>query len=208
MRAVTWKRSVSLAVVTALFVASAAAQAAPSGASPDGVGQVPADEGAPAEVITNSDEALAKLAPELREQVESGSTERIPVFATTAGDAAAAVTYLDDAHVAQSGGAGLVVGTIAVPALPKLAGAKGIVAVGPISFEKDGEPLGTPDPELGKRPDVATQRQALDALRSEEVPFPQAPPLAGSHFDELRELGVLDAKTHNFVDAWDNGFSG
>jgi hypothetical protein len=38
MRAVTLKRSVSLAVVTALFVASAAAQAAPSGASPDRVG--------------------------------------------------------------------------------------------------------------------------------------------------------------------------
>ncbi|HKA83814.1 MAG TPA: S8 family serine peptidase [Acidimicrobiales bacterium] len=208
MRAVTWKRSVSLAVVTALFVASAAAQAAPSGASPDRVRQAPAGEEGPDEVRTNSDEAMAKLAPELREQVESGSTDRIPVFATTEGDASAATAHLDNAHVAQSGGAGLVVGTIAVPALPKLAGAAGVVAVGPISFEKDGEPLGIPDPEVGKQPDLATQRQALDALRSKEVPFPQAPALAGSHFDELRELGVLDAKTHNFADAWAAGYTG
>src|SRR5262245_22828336 len=108
MRTVTWKRSVSLAVVTALFAASAAAQAVPSGASPDRARQTP-DEDAPDDVRTNSDDAMAKLAPELREQVESGSTDRIPVFATTAGDASAAAAHLDDAHVAESGGAGLVV---------------------------------------------------------------------------------------------------
>jgi len=118
MRAVTWKRSVSLAVVIAVFVASAVAQAVPSGASRGGRSQTPPVGEAPDEVKTNSDEAMAKLAPELQEQVESGSTERIHVFATTTGDASAAEAYLDDAHVAESGGAGLVVGTIAVPALP------------------------------------------------------------------------------------------
>jgi hypothetical protein len=154
MRTVTWKRSVSLAVVIAVFVASAAAQAVPSGASPVRARQAPEQE-APDEVRSNSDEAMAKLAPELQEQVESGSTHRIPVFATTAGDPSAATAHLDDAHVAESGGAGLVVGTIAVPALPKLAGAAGIVAVGPITFEQDERPFGIPDPELGKKPDAA-----------------------------------------------------
>jgi hypothetical protein len=81
MRTVTWKRSVSVAVVIAVFVASAAAQAVPSGASPDSVRQAPERE-APDEVRSNSDEAMAKLAPELQEQVESGSTDRIPVFAS------------------------------------------------------------------------------------------------------------------------------
>ena len=208
MRAVTWKRSLSLSVVIAVFVASAAAQAVPSGASPGRAGQAPPDDEAPDEVRTNSDEAMAKLDPELQEQVESGSTERIPVFATTAGDAAAAAAHLDDAHVAESGGAGLVVGTIAVPALPKLAGAAGIVAVGPINFEQDGRPLGIPDPEVGKKPDAAAQQAALGALRRSEVPYSKAPRLAGSHFDELRELGVLDAKTHNFVGAWEAGYTG
>ncbi|MGH9228201.1 MAG: S8 family serine peptidase, partial [Acidimicrobiales bacterium] len=208
MRAVTWKRSVSLAAVVAVFVASAAAQAVPSGASPSGPGQPAPEAEAPDEVRTNSDEAMAKLAPELREQVESGSTERIPVFATTAGDASAAAAHLDDAHVAESGGAGLVVGTIGVPALPKLAGAAGIVAVGPISFEQDGQPLGIPDPLVGKRPDAAAQQAALRGMRRKEVPYPKAPPLADSNFEDLRELGVLDAKTHNFVGAWDAGYTG
>jgi len=208
MRAVTWTRSVSLAVVIAVFVASAAAQAVPSGASPGGASQAPRDEEAPDEVRTNSDEAMAKLAPELQEQVESGSTERIPVFATTAGDASEAAAHLDDAHVAESAGAGLVVGTIAVPALPKLAGAAGIVAVGPISFEQDGQPLGIPDPEVGRKPDAAAQQAALREMRRKEVPHSKAPALAPSNFDELRELGVLDAKTHNFVEAWEAGYTG
>jgi hypothetical protein len=61
MRTVTWKRSVSLAVVIAVFVASAAAQAVPSGAWPVRARQAPEQE-APDEVRSNSDEAMAKHA--------------------------------------------------------------------------------------------------------------------------------------------------
>ncbi len=162
----------------------------------------------PAAVTTASDAAMDKLHPKLEEQVESGSTETISVFVTVEGNSAAATAALDDAKVAESGGVALVVGEISVQALPKLAGKKGVVSVGPIELEQTGQPLGSPDPELKKPFDKQKVNEALEGLYKREVPYSKAPALKGSNFEDLKKLAVLDAKTHDFADAWRAGFTG
>ena len=161
-----------------------------------------------ATVTTASDAAKDKLDPKLAEQVESGSTETISVFVTVDGSAAPATTLLDDARVAQSGDVALVVGKISVQQLPKLAGKKGVVGVGPIELKQTGQPLGSPDPELRQPFDKQKVNEALKGLYKREVPYSKAPAPKGSNFEDLKKLAVLDAKTHRFADAWRAGFTG
>jgi subtilisin family serine protease len=40
------------------------------------------------------------------------------------------------------------------------------------------------------------------------VPFSDAPAPRGSTFEQFRKLNVLDAKTHNFTEAWNAGLTG
>ncbi len=162
----------------------------------------------PGSVETASSGALSKLHPALVEKVESGSTEDVKVFVTVEGSAAPVRALLDDDKVAASGGAALVVGETTVQALPKLAGARGVVSVGPIDFEQTGAPLGSPEPELAKPFDKQKVNAVLKGLYKREVPFSKAPKLKGSNFEQLKKLAVLDAKTHNFVEAWKAGFTG
>lgn len=127
-----------LAMATAVFLTAALTYVVPSSAA------APPDRGPgrgqdPDEVRSNNDHARSKIHPKLVEQMESGSVEDVPVFATVSGDPSAAVAQLEDAKVAHEVGAGLVVGTITVQALPKLATADGVVAVGPIDFAQTGQ---------------------------------------------------------------------
>src|SRR5262245_60370014 len=184
-----------------LIVGSATAAASPSGAAQAG-------DRRPDRVTTKTDAAKAKLHPSLQRQVDSGKTAETYVFVTVAGDTKPAEALLDNARVADSGGAALVVGKIAIQALPKLAGARGVVSVSPIDFRQTGRPLGTPDPDLTKIPTKAALEAAISAQQAKEVPYPQAPQPKGSNFDELKDLKILDAKTHNFTEAWDAGFTG
>ena len=188
-----------------LVVLAAALLALPASVSAD---DKDATGDGPAAVTTASDAAMDKLHPKLEEQVESGSTETISVFVTVEGNAAAATSALDDAKVAESGGVALVVGEISVQALPKLAGKKGVVSVGPIELEQTGQPLGSPDPELRRPFDKEKVNEALKGLYKREVPYSKAPALKGSNFEDLKKLAVLDAKTHDFADAWRAGFTG
>ena len=41
-----------------------------------------------------------------------------------------------------------------------------------------------------------------------EVPYADAPPLKGSNFEALKKLDLLDAKTHDFAEAWKMGYDG
>lgn len=166
------------------------------------------DRSRPAKVESKSDNARSKIHPRLREQIEAGSTATIYVFATIQGDPSAAEALLNNARVASSDEAALVLGTINVQALTKLAGARGVVAVNPIDFAQTGQPLGDPDPQVAQRPTKAQTDQALAKLFKKEVPYSKAPPLKGSNFQELKELAVLDARTHEFADAWNAGFTG
>ena len=160
----------------------------------------------PAEVKSNSDAAKSKLHPRLLKQVEAGSTKAITVFATVSGDPADAASYLAKPRIAKGNGVALVVGTIHVQALPKLAGANGVISVSPVDFKQTGRPLGNLEPR--KAPTRSQLDKALQKLYAKEVPYSQAPPLAGSNFEELKDLALLDAKTHEFADAWDAGFTG
>jgi len=187
-----------LAAALVVFLVASATQAAPG----EKAGK------APRAVKTASDGAKSKLHPSLRKQVESGSTDTIHVFVTVTGDGAAASALLHDAKVASAQDKALVVGAIAVQALPKLATAAGVVSVGPIDFKQTGQPLGDRDPEVDKTPTSEATNKALRDLYRKEVPHSAAPPLKGSNFEALKELGVLDAKTHNFVDAWEAGYAG
>ena len=169
-------------------------------------GQPPAAP--PGKVSSHSDAVRGKLHPKLRGQLDDGATGQVRVYATVTGDPAAAVRYLDAARVAHADGAGMVVGRIGVQELPKLASARGVVSVGPIEFAQTGSPAGDPDPDLGKRPTAAENATALANLRQKEVPYAKAPPPAGSNFEALKQLAVLDAKTHDFAGAWAAGYTG
>lgn len=193
--------ALALAALISLVLSSTplTAQAAPPARpAPDG----------PDRVVSKSDDARTKLHPRLRDRLEAGESGQVRVFVTVEGSADPAVRYLDDARVASSGGAGMVVGRIRVQELPKLAGAKGVVAVGPIDFKKTGQPLGSPDDDVHQRPTASQAKAAMATLADKEVPYSKAPAPAGSNFEELKELAVLDAKTHAFAEAWQAGFTG
>src|SRR5215211_3516971 len=85
-------------------------------------------------VTKTSGVAAHKLHPKLQRKVESGSVDRIYVYVTVSGDPSAVKDLLGNAKVAESNGAGIVVGKIGVQALPKLASLKGVVAVGPVEL--------------------------------------------------------------------------
>ena len=147
----------------------------------------------PGAVETASDAAKDKLHPKLAEQVESGSNETVKVFVTVDGNAAATAAALDEAKVAASGDVALVVGEISVQQLPKLAGGKGVVGVGPVELALTGKPLGSPDPQLTHKFDKQKVNEALEDLYDREVPYAKAREPRGSNFEELKKLAVLDA---------------
>src|SRR5689334_6845833 len=93
----------------------------------------------PLQVKTAADGLLAKLDPKLEAKVKKGETAPVAVFATVQGDPAGAEAVLDNARVAGSGDSGLVLGSIPVQALPKLAAAKGVVSVRPVELGKTGD---------------------------------------------------------------------
>jgi len=159
----------------------------------------------PGDVVTAVDAAKSKLHPKLLAKLEAGSTGTVQVFAMVQGSATEARGYLKNSY-ATAGDTKLVVGTIRIQALPKLAGAKGVVSVGPIDFSRTGAPLGSKEPLY--RPSHADLNAVLKGLYAKEVPWSKAPAPAGSNFEELKELALLDAKTHNFVEAWEAEYTG
>jgi hypothetical protein len=164
--------------------------------------------GEPDRVVTRSDPGKAKLDEALREKVDSGSTAEVAVFVTVSGDASRVRALLDRDATAKRSGNALVVGRIGTQAVPKVAGLKNVVSVGLVQLKQTGRPLGDPDPQVGRRPSLQARTQALREVKSGEVPYSKAPKPKGSNFEQLRKLGVLDAKTHNFKDAWDAGYAG
>jgi hypothetical protein len=162
----------------------------------------------PARVISKSDPAKAKLDDELQAKVDAGSTEQVPVLVATSGDAAAVKGLLADDATANRRGKALVLGHIGVQQLTKLASVKGVVGVNLIQFKRTANPLGDPDPLLNRRPSTKQLRAGREEQRADDVPYADAPPLKRSNFEELKRLGVLDAKTHKFADAWKAGYAG
>jgi hypothetical protein len=168
----------------------------------------PRHRGAPEEVTTSSDPGKAKLDDALRQKVDAGQTADVPVFVAASGDLTQVRSLLVDDHTAKVGGSALLIGKIGVQAAPKLAGLKQVISVGLIQSKKTGAPLGDPDPALRRAPTRAQLQRRSEEKRKGEVPFDKAPPLQRSNFEELKKLGVMDAKTHNFAEAWRAGFAG
>src|SRR5215213_6677047 len=190
----------SVGALLAAFIAATFTQGAPSANG---------KERANVRVATKSSgAAAAKLHPKLQRKVESGSVDQIFVYVTVSGDSSAVQALLSDEKAAESNGAGLIVGKIGVQALPKLAGANGVVAVGPIELKQTGEPLGSRDSDLGQRVEGTTKSKALRNLYRTEVPYSAAPTPHGSNFEALKNVAALDAKTHRFADAWAAGYTG
>ena len=180
------RRFGALLVIACLVVGAAARGrvSARTRATQAGAGQIE---------FRRSQEQAASTSPEAG---GSGSTKTVTVFATVSGDTAEVEALLTKPKVAENDGVALVVGSITVQALPKLAGAEGVVSVNPIDFKQTGRPLGDLEPR--KAPTRATGQGARQ-LYDNEVPYGEAPPLAGSNFEELKDLALLDAKTHEFA---------
>ena len=163
----------------------------------------------PQAVKSKSDSARAKLDKGLRALVEKGATKRVFVYATAKSDAAAAAAaLLRNGRYANAGDISLVVGSLRVTAATKLAGLPGVISVKLVQLKQTASPLGIPEPNLNQAPSKSSLQSAMNDLRQQEVPYSAAPAPRGSNFDRLKQLGVLDAKTHKFADAWNQGFAG
>jgi hypothetical protein len=155
----------------------------------------------PQRVTSKADPAQAKLDDALAAKVQDGATGQVPVLVATSGDTAPVKALLTGDAAATRKGRSLVIGRIGVQALPKLAGQPGVVSVTLVQFKKTGQPLGDPDPGLNRRPSKAKLATLRQENASHEVPYRKAPAPKGSNFEQLKRLGVLDAKTHKFAEA-------
>jgi hypothetical protein len=195
------KQRIRVAGVGAVIVVAVSAMIVTSAAPQQRAGE-------PDKIVTRSDPGKAKLDDALREKVDSGSTAQVAVFVTVSGNASKVRALLDRDATAKRSGTALVVGRIGAQAVPKLAGLKNVVSVGLVQLKQTGRPLGDPDPLLKRRPSAAAWAAGLQGGKAPEVPYDRAPKPKGSNFEQLRKLGVLDAKTHNFKGAWDAGYAG
>jgi hypothetical protein len=193
-----------LVLVTAL--ATAVALAVPAIGAPGGTPG--AKDDTPAVIKSNSSNAQGKLHPKLRDQVESGSTDVIYVSITAEGSGDQFDEFLTDSHTAEVEGASLTVGRVGVQELRKIASVDSVVSVVPIELRQTAAPPPSPEPALDQAPTLSTLQSFLNNLHKQEVPYSEAPPLAGSNFEELKDLAVLDAATHDFAEAWDAGYTG
>jgi subtilisin family serine protease len=159
------------------------------------------------QIDTKSDKALGKLDQRLQRTYQQHESGSVPVFVTVAGSPDAVLNKMNGAHASTAGSASLVVGRIPATQLVKLAAGSRVLSVRSITFKMDGTPVGftrsDPAPLTG-----AAKAKAIAAARASDVPYPQAPQPRPSQFDKFKKYNVLDAKTHNFTDAWKKNITG
>ena len=154
-------------------------------------------------VTTASDDARAKLQEDLRAKLDAGSTEQVVVHALLSSKSVvAAKKYLTKSWVAKRGDAAILVGVTSVPKTLKLAGIKGVATVDLAVFGKSGQPTDVPDDGKKKK-----KKKHHDPDHA-DVPYADAPAPLGSRFNEVKNVDLLDAKTHNFKGAWAAGYTG
>lgn len=191
-----WTLCVGLSVMlVAFFAPITAASGAPNGRK------------LPRAVRTSSDQARHKLDKGLLQTYDKHGAGSVGVFVNVVGDARSVSRQLDQAHTTRSGDVSLVVGRIPTRELVKLASDPKVVSVRPVTFKRDGTPVDFKDTHRAPLSGAA-KAKAVAAARASDVPFSQAPPPRGSTFDQFKKLNVLDAKTHNFTEAWKAGLAG
>jgi subtilisin family serine protease len=161
----------------------------------------------PRAVRTSSDQARHKLAKDLLQTYDKHGGGSVAVFVNVVGDARSVSRQLDQAHTTGSGDVSLVVGRIPTRELVKLASDPKVVSVRPVTFKRDGTPVDFEDTHSAPLSGAA-KAKAVAAARAADVPFSDAPPPRGSTFEQFKKLNVLDAKTHNFTEAWNAGLAG
>src|SRR4051812_8022949 len=158
------------------------------------------------EVASKTEGAKEKLDESLQAKVDAGATETVPVLVTVSGDPSQVQSLLSGDHTATTRRTSLVVGRVAVQAATKVAAAEGVVSVALVQHKKSGSPAERPEDH--HRPSRGELRGRRDDQKNTDVPYSQAPPLKGSNFEKLKQLNLLDARTHNFTDAWNAGYDG
>jgi subtilisin family serine protease len=163
----------------------------------------------PRAVKTSSDAARRKLDRDLLQAYDRHAKGEVAVFASVVGSPRGALRQLRNGRATQSGKASLVVGSIPTQRLLKLASDPAVLTVRPITFRRDGTPHS--DIDQSRRPTMLTgaaKTAAVAQAQNEDVPYADAPPPRGSTFEQYRKLNVLDARSHNFTEAWNKGFTG
>ncbi len=161
----------------------------------------------PRAVRTSSDQARHKLDKDLLQTYDKHAGGSVAVFVNVVGDARSVAGQLDQAHTTRSGDVSLVVGRLPTQQLVKLASDPKVVSVRSITFKRDGTPVDFEDHHPAPLSGAA-KAEAVAATRAGDVPYSEAPPPRGSSFDQFKKLNVLDAKTHNFTEAWNAGITG
>jgi subtilisin family serine protease len=171
-------------------------------------GQTAGRQAQPRSVKTSSDAARRKLDRDLLRAYDRHAKGDVAVFASVVGSPRGALAQLRNGRATRTGKASLVVGSIPTQRLLKLAGDPAVLSVRPITFRRDGTP---DDFDESRRPTMLTgaaRAAAVNQAQQNDVPYADAPPPRGSTFEEYRKLNVLDARTHNFTEAWNRGFTG
>jgi subtilisin family serine protease len=191
------------------LVASFAAGAANAQTAGSGLAQAHQSHAAKPIISSKADRVVGKLDSKLQKAYTSDSTKTIPVFVSVVGSPAGVMSKLQDAHATtRARGVSLVVGRIPANLLVKLASGKNVVAVHRVTFKADGMPTSTEENPLAKLTGAAKARAVAKVRNGKDVPYSDAPAPRPSRFQQFKKLNVLDAKSHNFTQAWNNGFTG
>ena len=83
------------------------------------------------------------------------------------------------------------------------------MSIQPVDRPETGQPAGRARTRTSSA-SITTQAApgGLPGLKGKEVPYDKAPPPRGSNFEQLKQLALLDARTHNFAEAWQAGYAG
>lgn len=160
-------------------------------------------------ITTKSDKAFDKLDPKLQNAYKKHSDSSVAVFVSVAGDPTSVEDQMDNAYSTSAKGASLVVGRVDTAQLVKLASAKKVLSVRQVSFKLDGTPVGVDEGAQRNPLSGATKKAAVAEIQEgDDVPYSDAPAPKPSKFQQFKKYNVLDAKTHNFTEAWKKGYTG
>ena len=146
-----------------------------------------------------------KLDPKLRTALASGANGTVAVFTTVVvGPGERRRRPRRRARAARRRKA-LVVGRIG-PGAAEARRPEGRRSVSLVQLKQTGQPLGNPDPDIGSASRHQALRAARRSLAATDVPLRRRR-RSRARTSRLK-LKVLDAKTHNFADAWKAGYDG
>lgn len=172
---------------------------APVSAAPGSDRKIPAEVPVSGEVTP--EQAIAKIDPALRADVQQGATDvRDVLVSVKAGTDVSAYLSNAVARPVVFGGVQYVFGRASAGSLIKIAQLSGVVSIASTQLSDRSLPF---DPEPKNQPSFAQNLQRLSTLRSQAVPYSQAP---APNVNGQGWFDVLDG--HKSSNAWEKGFDG